>query len=281
MTKLLNANFRRLWRSKTFWIGLAVACAHHLLGVLNNFHYKDIFTDQVIKADHTLEPDTLILSLIVAVITAFFIGREYGDKTIRNKIVTGHARSKIYLANLIVCSAAAAILFFVPMLVMGLAVGAPLMGGFELPAKAFILPVLCDLLALLAFTALFVLIAMSVQNRTACAVIVLLLAFVRAWIPTPLRETLESPQYVTEVVFSEELDDFVETGRMMENQAYVGGAARTVLEFAYDFLPACQLEQTSAYNETRDMIHLPVYSVAFILVTTLGGAWVFEKKELK
>ncbi len=281
MTKLLNANFRRLWRSKTFWIGLVVACAHHLLGVLNNFYYKGIFTDQVIKADHTLEPDTLILSLIVAVITAFFIGREYGDKTIRNKIVTGHDRWKIYLANLIVCSVAAAILFIVPTLVVGLALGAPLLGGFELTAKAFILPVLCDLLALLAFTALFVLIAMSVQNRTACAVIVLLLAFVLAWIPTPLSETLEAPEYVSEVVFSEELDDFVETGRTMENQAYVGGFARTVLDFAYDFLPACQLEQTSAYNKTEDMIHLPFYSVAFILVTTLGGALVFEKKELK
>ncbi len=281
MTKLLNANFRRLFKSKTFWIGLAVACAHHLLGVLNNFYYKGIFTDQVIKADHTLEPDTLILSLIVAVITAFFIGREYGDKTIRNKIVTGHARGKIYLASLIVCSVAAAILFAVPMLVVGLALGAPLLGGFELTAKAFILPLLCDLLALLAFTALFVLIAMSVQNRTACAVIVLLLAFLLTWIPTPLRETLEAPEYVSEVVFSEELEDFVETGRTLKNEVYIGGFARAVLDFAYDFLPACQLEQTSSYNETKDMIHLPFYSAAFILVTTLGGAWVFEKKELK
>ena len=281
MTKLLSANFRRLFRSPIPWIGLAVACAHTLLGVLNNVYYKGFMPDQVIKADHTLLPDGLILSLIVAVTVALFIGREYSDKTIRNKIITGHARSTIYLANLIVCSVAAVILFVVPALLVGLAVGAPLLGGFELSAKAFILPALCNLLSLLGFTALFVLVAMSVQNRTMAAVAILLLAFILAWIPQPLWESLDAPEYVDEYVFSEEIDDFVTTGKTIKNPVYVGGATRVIYQALYNLLPGGQIYQTSPYNKTADMDHLPLCGLAFIAIMTAGGLMIFGKKELK
>lgn len=283
MTKLLNANFRRLWKSKTFWIGLAVACVHTLLGVLNNLYYKNAWVDggASITAADTLFPDTLITVIIMAVLVTMLIGREYADKTIRNKIVTGHSRTAIYLSNLIVCLTAAAILFIIPMLVMGLAVGAPLLGGFSLSFKAFILPFFCYLLGVFGFTALFVLIIMSVQNRTVAAIAILLVAAVLFGMATPMREMLEAPKEVEEVVWSDEFEDFVSTGRMMENQAYVGGPARVVLQFFYNLLPGAQLEQTSPFNETKTMTHIPAYAVAFILITTLGGAWVFNKKELK
>lgn len=282
MTKLLSAGYRRLFRSVLFWIGLAVTCGHQLLGVLNNLHYKSAFVDQVIKADHTLLPDTLITVSVMAILIALFIGRDYSDRTVRNKIITGHSRVSIYLSNLMVCGTAAVILYVVPTLLIGLALGAPLLGGFELTAKAFILPAIIDLLAVLGFTSLFLLVVMAIQNRTVAAVTVLLLAIVMMmWVPTPLRETLEAPQYVDEYVFSEEADDFVATGKTMENQAYVGGPARVALECLYDLLPGCQVEQTSPYNKTADMVTLPFWGLAFIAVTTAGGAVIFQKKELK
>ena len=281
MTKLLSAGFRRLFRSVVFWLGLAVSCGYTLLGVLNNFYYKGVFEDTVILADHTLFPFAAFVALIAAVVVALFIGQEYADKTIRNKIITGHSRLAIYLSNLMICSVAAIILFVVPTLLIGLAIGGPLMGGFELPAGAFILPALCYLLALLGFTSLFVLLAMSIDNRTVAAVTILLVVLALSWIPTPLRETLEAPEYVEQFVFSETLDDFVETGEMMENEMYVGGPARVALQVAYDLLPGCQVNQTSPFNKTADMVHLPVWSFIFIAATTAAGVVIFQKKELK
>lgn len=281
MTKLLSANFRRLFRAPIFWFGLVASCVYTLFGVINNFYYKGVMPDTVIKADHTLLPDGLILSLIVAVVVALFIGREYSDKTIRNKIVAGHSRMTIYLANLIVCSVATAIFFAVPTLLIGLGVGAPLLGGFELSAKAFILPALCSLLALLGFTALFVLVAMSVQNRTVAAIAILLLAIVLAGIAQPIWEALDAPKYVEEYVFSEEANDFILTGKMMENPAYVGGFARVIYKALYNALPGCQIMQISPFNKTADMDHLPIYSLAFIALTTAAGLVIFKKKELK
>jgi ABC-type transport system involved in multi-copper enzyme maturation permease subunit len=282
MTKLLSAGYRRLFRSVFFWIGLAVTCGHHLLGVLNNLHYKSVFVDQVIKADHTLLPDTLITTLVMSVLIALLIGREYGDKTIRNKIITGHSRVTIYLSNLIVCATAAAIYFVVPTLLIGLGLGVPLLGGFELTAKAFILPAIVDLLSVLGLTSLFLLVVMSIQNRTIAAVSVLILAIaMMMWVTAPMREALEAPQYMDEYVFSEEVDDFVSTGKTKENPAYVGGPARVGLEFLYNFLPGGQVEQSSPYNKTADMADLPFWGLAFIAVTTVGGAVIFQKKELK
>ena len=282
MTKLLSAGYRRLFRSVFFWIGLAVTCGYQLLGVLNNLHYKSAFVDQVIKADHTLLPDTLITALVMSVLIALLIGREYSDKTVRNKIVTGHSRLTIYLSNLIVCSTAAAIYYVVPTLLIGLGLGAPLLGGFELTAKAFILPALIGLLAMLGLTSLFLLVVMSIQNRTVAAVTVLILAIaLMMWVTVPMREALEAPQYVDEYVFSEEVNDFVPTGNTVESPAYVGGPARVALEFLYNFLPSGQEEQASPYNKTADMADLPFWGLAFIAVTTVGGAWIFRKKELK
>ena len=282
MTKLLSANFRRLFRAPIFWFGLVASCVYTLFGVINNFYYKGVMPDTVIKADHTLLPDGLILSLIVAVVVALFIGREYSDKTVRNKIITGHSRLSIYLSNLIVCSTAAAIYYVVPTLLIGLGLGAPLLGGFELTAKAFILPALIGLLAVLGLTSLFLLVVMSIQNRTVAAVTVLILAVaLMMWVTVPMREALEAPQYVEEYVFSEEVNDFVPTGNTIESPAYVGGPARVALEFLYNFLPSGQEEQASPYNKTADMADLPFWGLAFIAVTTVGGAWIFQKKELK
>ena len=40
MTKLLSANFRRLFRAPIFWFGLVASCVYTLFGVINNFYYK-------------------------------------------------------------------------------------------------------------------------------------------------------------------------------------------------------------------------------------------------
>ena len=44
------------------------------------------------------------MGLVAAILTSMFIGSEYSDGTIRNKLVVGHSRMRIYLANFIVCS---------------------------------------------------------------------------------------------------------------------------------------------------------------------------------
>lgn len=43
----------------------------------------------------------LFVPLMVSLLTALFIGTDYSDGTMRNKLIAGHVRRKIYVANLI------------------------------------------------------------------------------------------------------------------------------------------------------------------------------------
>lgn len=51
--------------------------------------------------DSTIFIYALFVPLMVSLLTALFIGTDYSDGTMRNKLIAGHVRRKIYAANLI------------------------------------------------------------------------------------------------------------------------------------------------------------------------------------
>lgn len=283
MTKLLSAGYRRLFRSAFFWIGLVAMCVYSLIGILIRLDEKSFYMEQAAEytADLTLLPDLRVGVFVVGILVALMIGREYSDKTIRNKIIVGHSRSAVYLSNLIIFSTAAAIWYLVSLFGVGLAIGGPVMGGFALPATAFILPAVCQLLALIGFTALFLLVATAISNRTVAAVAILLLAIVLLAIPLPLQEALEIPETTEEMVYEPETDSYVATGNMVPCPTYIRQPLRALYQLGYHFLPGGQLEQASPYYKTEDMIHIPFWGLGFIAAATLGGLVIFKKKELK
>ena len=48
----------------------------------------------------------LMSGVVLSAFCSLFVGAEYSDGTIRNKIAVGHSRAAVYLANLVTCSAA-------------------------------------------------------------------------------------------------------------------------------------------------------------------------------
>ena len=98
MLKLLNAGFTRLLKSKTFFLLIAFSVIFPL--VMIYFGYNDM---KVYKG--TVEIDQLILNytiftgLVCSIFTSLFLGVEYSDGAIRNKICIGHKRKNIYLSS--------------------------------------------------------------------------------------------------------------------------------------------------------------------------------------
>ena len=80
----------------------------------------------------------MFIGIVLSTFCGLFLGIEYGDGTIRNKVVVGHKRSSIYLANLITCIAAGLAMCAAFMLVY-VAVGIPLIGTFTLEIKYILL----------------------------------------------------------------------------------------------------------------------------------------------
>lgn len=99
MKKLLSANMMRLMKNKCLWFfGLCVIGATLWYGIAGG----DIMGFQGKEAD-TYDYVSFIVGVVPAfctLFTGFFLGTEYSNKTIRNKLIAGHSRNEVYMAYL-------------------------------------------------------------------------------------------------------------------------------------------------------------------------------------
>ena len=94
MRKLFSANLSLVWISKPFWLGVvAMLCAEGLFGLLM-LRYGSAPMDIIVFIS------LQCIGILAAVFTSLFLGTDYGDGTIRNKIIAGHKSSSIYIASL-------------------------------------------------------------------------------------------------------------------------------------------------------------------------------------
>ena len=117
----------------------------------------------------------LVVVFLIPAFVSLFVGTEYSDGTIRNKMIIGHTRSRIYLSNLIVCSIAG-LVFCTCYLIGVFAVALPLYTIDTDILKGIMILILCSFVMSIAFTALCVLTAMLCQNKALTAVVNMLAA---------------------------------------------------------------------------------------------------------
>ncbi len=114
---------------------------------------------------------------IAAVFVGVFVGTEYSDGTIRNKIITGHSRCRIYLANTLVCTLAAVLMnlsFILATLILGDAILTP----SRFSTREILFCSLSSSAAIAAATTVYLLFAMLIQSRAIASVCALATALV-------------------------------------------------------------------------------------------------------
>ena len=100
MSKLLSANFIRLKKDKFFWSGLVFMLAAGIFFPV--MRYMDMRQTQTInRIDNGFFGCALFIGIVMAVFCSLFIGTEYSEGTIRNKIIIGQKRGTVYLSNLL------------------------------------------------------------------------------------------------------------------------------------------------------------------------------------
>ena len=97
MRNLLRANFSRLWKSKALWLCAAGAFAFSAAFLLGLRADPEGGT----TLDEAFGQVFPFLPLLYAAFLSLFLGVEYQDGTLRNKIIAGHARWKVYAASLL------------------------------------------------------------------------------------------------------------------------------------------------------------------------------------
>ena len=280
MSKLLRSDFRRLFRSKLFYLGIlavAISVGHTLV---NNIYYLDVMKELEIPLDNLLFMGTTVLGFAMAIFTSFFVGTEYSDKTMRNKVIVGNSRLSIYFSNFIVTTLAALI-----MLIVGsgavISVGAFWMGGLVTSYTVLLPQILCCLLAVVALNAIYVLFSMLIPSRAIGVIVILVTAILVVYLlPTTLYNKLSEPPMIDGGGYVDESGVLIEYPDK-ENRYYISGTSRKILQTLYDALPTSQMEQFG-YDEMPTNINLfPLYSVLLISVFSTAGVCVYKRRDLK
>ena len=103
MRKLLHSNFIRLRNSLSLGFSLAFFLLWNGIMLFSSY-------DVMLKLESDMPLDSVIfaflfiIGIVMSVLTSLFIGTDYSDGTIRNKIIIGQSRNSIYAANLVTCA---------------------------------------------------------------------------------------------------------------------------------------------------------------------------------
>ena len=275
MSKLLRANFARLPKSAIFWIGMVYSLGIGYIAALS-------ITNEHVHIDDVLFSNCIFMPIVAAVFIVLFIGTEYRDGTIRNKLIVGHTRISVYISNFIVCTAALLIMYITNLAVI-VGIGFANGGSMGTPIDSLFLFGRISMVTLIALSAFFLLISMLVHNKASGCVAAIIISVVFLVSAMTISARLRAPEYYDEynVVFMDESGEIQkEHGTKIKNPNYMTGTKREIYKFLYDFLPGCQMLQIAGQDPEHPE-RLPLYSLSIIIVTTACGTFFFQRKNLK
>lgn len=278
MRKLLSAGFHRLWKSRIFWIMLAVCAIIPLLICYDNFLIVQKTSEYSVALEDVCVSFLPGMGFVCAALISLLLSEEYSDGMLRSKLTVGHRRLHIYLANLIVCTIGS-FLTLTALFLAGVMLGSMLFGGFQIDSGAILQLALSCFLLVAALSAIDVMIVMSCQNKAAAAVLSFLLVLVLLFAGSYLDSTLNEPeiQYGCMVMHENGTVTFEDPS---PNPKYISGSLRTVLSLAEDIDPMGQAVQINNLQLER-CARWPFLSLAVYLAVSAVGFVIFKKKDIK
>lgn len=275
MRNLLCAHCFRLRKSTLFWGTLAVSFGVGLMLVLNRLGGRASYGASI-SLDQIIFGHAVTIGLLGSVFVSLFLGAEYSDGAVRNKLAAGHSRTCVYLAGFLTM-AGCCLLFCLACLAAVLALGIPLIGPSSVPLGE-LLPLLAgSMVVALSFCALFTLVAVNCSRKAVSVVVCMLGVVFMMSLTTYLSARLDQPEFrnTTPLV----VDGQFVTGTE-PNPLYLRGAVREVYQTLDDLLPYGQALQYMTFSATHPE-RLPLYSLAVIALSTTAGILLFHRKDLK
>lgn len=274
MRKLLSAGLIRLRKSRIFWLlsGFMLAFGLYYPIALRMQADKYGFTATIESPFFT---HVMLMGVLTAIFISLFIGTEYSDGTIRNKLIIGHSRTAIYFSNLAVCTCAVLFIAVCYMLPCACA-GIPLLGSFSIGTSHTASLIACTLFIELAYTALFTLAAMLIHNKASLATVTILTAFLMLFASSYLYAQLLQPKMWTDYI--EEDGQFIQS-EPIPNEYYVTGTKRKVYTFLMEFMPSGQA--TTLMSGDLPLTRVFLYDSLIVVLCTGIGLFAFSRKDIK
>lgn len=257
MRKLISADAFRIFRSRWFWL-----CLGGMLALAASF-----VTMQYTAMDYRVPLSRVIFlpmsfyGMAVAALVTLFVGEDFSDGFIRNKIIAGCSKPAIFASNLVVSCLACMIIYLVTTLLTA-AIGC-LLFEIDVSMFRFLQHLTLGIGMCFAYSCIYCTITMVSGNKTTSIVLCMALAFFL------LVACLHTNQIMVQPAYKDG----------MPNPAYVEGFAKVVYGVLHDLNPSGQTAQLSSMKFFQP-IRCVLCDLLWILIAW-GGCAVFSRKNLQ
>lgn len=274
MNRLLHAGFARLIRKKIVWLSLIAMLVYEAISLYSAYG-DSVKYDMKMSVDEILFLMMMILGIVISVFCSVFVGTEYSDGTIRNKMVVGRSRSSIYLSNYIVCAAGAVGIYLICLAVTA-GVGFSLLDPPQMETSVLLQSLLVGIFVCLSYSAIYNLLSMLISSKTYGAISCILIGFGFLFVAYYIYMMLGQPEMAQQV----SIIDGETVYRTIPNPYFLIGTKRTVCEFLMDFLPGGQSVQLMQQSVTQPAL-LILYSAMIVVISNAAGMFFFRRKDIK
>ena len=258
MNRLLCTDMRRMYGSKRFLFFTAAMAAVSFMFIIMQYTAMDY---QVLLNRVIFLPMSFY-GLITGALISLFVGDDFSDGVIRNKLVAGRSRAAVYLSNLVTCWSACLVLY---VFMIGITAG---IGVFLFENNVTITDFLwylgLGMLTGIAFGSLYCMLSMLIGNKPNAVMACMALAFVMLFLSLHTNQILVQPEY--------------KNGAL--NLRYVDGVRCVIYEILHDMNPTGQAAQLSAM-ECYSKVRFIGCDLLWIAVTAILGAVLFRKKDIR
>ncbi len=188
MIRLFQSMIFRLKKDKLFYVMLILFEILPIIFVVHSYITKNTI-------DQLFHRQMLYISIFISLLVSLFIGVEYSDGALRNKLMVGHRRYKVYLSNLLFLVGIAVGMYAIYMLIL-VCLGIPLLGVPQLAGFTLFTEIVLQLLAIVAFVSLFTFVSFICSNRIITTILNILLSFGMIFLIIFLIHQFSIPKYL-------------------------------------------------------------------------------------
>lgn len=278
MRRLLSANFARLRKDRSFWCLLVIIVAISLVSVWtsDSIEVMESRGYAVRMEDYYFgDAPVAFMGVFFALFASLFLGTEYSDGTIRNKLAVGHRRDQVFLAGFFTCLTASVVIL-TGWLVTGclyfLLIGLPEMGMPEFSAY-----ILVAVGFTASFSALFTLVGSLSSNKAMTVIYTLAIYLLLLLLAAGINDRLCEPETQGGMAYIDGAFTMLEP---TPNSLYLSGNVRRFWECVLDFLPTGQailMNEVAIEHPLRELGSSVVLTIAVLF----AGCRAFRKKDIK
>ncbi len=269
MLKLLRAEFFRVKKFKPFYILLAINLALALINffdTVGTFRYNPEYNAFYLMRIG-MGGGISLLGIYAAVLAGLFIGREYSSGAMRNKVLVGSSRPRIYLSKLIAVAFMCVCVYCVYHL-FNFVFGSIFLDWGRLSFSDVLLHFAAGLLMVLSYSAVMTALSMLSRSTVTSLLVgifcVLVFSFLVTWFEQEIAGSYHMDAVTGEIAF---YCDWPE-------------ALRKVCAFFDRLIPSGQ-SVVLCSDAKLNYVQLYACSAGLTAAVSVGGIWLFGRTDLK